>query len=59
MSLAQLQKLQNASHVQLSGVLETYSVSAQLVDAVLGREVFNDGMVVQILVSSFDSKMEN
>ena len=40
MSLSQLQNLNNTSHIQLSGVLEAYSISAQLVDAVSGERSF-------------------
>ena len=40
MSLTLLQKMNNASHSQLSGVLETHSVSAQLIDAVSGNRTF-------------------
>ena len=40
MSLSLLQKMNSASHTQLSGVLETYSVSAQLIDAVSNERSF-------------------
>lgn len=40
MSLSMLQKMNNTSHTELSGVLETYSVSAQLIDAVSNERSF-------------------
>ena len=40
MSLTQLQKMNDASHTQLSGVLETHSLSAQMIDAVSGERTF-------------------
>lgn len=40
MSLSQLQKMNDASHTQLSGVLEAYSISAQMIDAVSSERSF-------------------